>query len=344
MLLVGAHPEQDRHDPGGGHPERLGRLVAAVAGIGDAGIGRDAGTDGPDQWLPLRFASRSELAAVHDIGYLHALADLCAGGGGRLDADTVASAGSWETARATAGAGLSAVEALTAGRGEAAFVLGRPPGHHATRTAGMGFCLLNNVAITAAALVSRGERVAIIDWDVHHGNGTQDIFWEDPRVLFVSIHEWPLYPGTGRADERGGGAGLGTTVNMPLPAGATGDVYLAAFDEVVVPSVKRFGATWVLVSAGFDAHRDDPLASMLLTAGDYADLTGRVMDLTDMAGRTILFLEGGYALGGLRASVAACASRLAGGSYRPEPASSGGAGMAHVAGYRRAFLEEIPQP
>jgi len=333
MLVVAAHPNQDFHDAGDGHPENPFRLRAAVAGFADAGI------DGTSEWLPLRLASRSELAAVHDVGYLDALAELCAEGGGQLDPDTGVSAGSWETAGATAGAGLGAMESLAAGRGDAAFVLGRPPGHHATRTRAMGFCLLNNVAVTAAALADRGERVAIIDWDVHHGNGTQDIFWEDPRVLYVSIHQWPLYPGTGRPEERGAGAGVGTTVNMPMPPGATGDVYLAAFDEIVGPCVERFGATWVLVSAGFDAHRDDPLASMQLTAGDYADLTGRVMGLSGRAGRTILFLEGGYDPGALRASVAACASRLIGQTYRPESSSSGGAGMARVADYRRVFFE-----
>jgi len=338
MLLVAAHPDQDGHDPGDEHPECPERLVAAVAGIADAGI------DGSQERLPPRMASRAELAAVHDVGYLDALADLCAAGGGQLDPDTVASAGSWETACATAGAGLGAVEALSAGRGDAAFILGRPPGHHATRDAGMGFCLLNNVAISAASLASRGERVAIIDWDVHHGNGTQDIFWEDTRVLYVSIHQWPLYPGTGRAEEHGGEAGLGATLNLPMPPGATGDVYLAAFDEVIAPSVERFGATWVLVSAGFDAHRDDPLASMGLTAGDYADLTRRVMGLTGRPGRTVLFLEGGYDPGAVRASVAACASRLVGQDYRIEPPSSGGPGMARVESYRQIFLEQRSQP
>ena len=226
MSLLVATPEADHHDPGAHHPEASARLVTAVAALGDI-PDRDAIVR-----LPPRLASRSELTLVHNGAYLEALADLCAAGGGSLDPDTTVSPGSWETAQMTAGAGLAAVDALRANAGDAAVVLGRPPGHHATRDVGMGFCLVNNIAVAAAALAAAGERVAIIDWDVHHGNGTQDIFWSDPSVLYVSIHQWPLYPGTGRPDERGDGAGWGTTINLPLPPGATGDVYLALFDEV----------------------------------------------------------------------------------------------------------------
>ena len=142
----------------------------------------------------------------------------------------------------------------------------------------MGFCLLNNVAVAAAALAARGERVLIVDYDAHHGNGTQEIFYADPRVLYVSFHEWPLYPGTGRHDEIGAGAGEGATVNLPLPAGATGDVYLRALDDVVAPQVERFAPTWVLISAGFDAHRADPLTGLGLSAGDYAAIGERVAE------------------------------------------------------------------
>ena len=172
-----------------------------------------------------------------------------------------------------AGAGLAAVDALERGEGTAAFCAVRPPGHHAEPDRAMGFCLLNNVAVTAAALRDRGQRVLIVDWDAHHGNGTQDMFWADPDVMYVSLHEWPLYPGTGRLDDVGVGPGAGTTVNFPLPAGATGDVYLAALDDVVAPLVERFAPDWVLVSAGFDAHRADPLTGLGLPSGDFADLT-----------------------------------------------------------------------
>ncbi len=334
MTLLLATPEEDRHDAGPGHPEQPARLVAALEGLQRAPV-RDAVVR-----LPPRLASRAELALVHGPGYLEALADLCAAGGGDLDPDTRVSRGSWMTARMTAGAGLAAVEALGEGQGDAAIVLGRPPGHHAMRDVGMGFCLVNNIAVSAAALAATGERVAIIDWDVHHGNGTQDIFWTDGSVLYVSIHQWPLYPGTGRPGERGAGEGQGTTVNLPLPPQATGDVYLALFDDVIIPSVERFAPTWVLVSAGFDAHRDDPLADMRLTAGDFADLTARVAGLAPRPGRLALFLEGGYDLAALEASVAASAAQLVGSAYRPEPASSGGAGLAIVANYRSQRFDD----
>jgi acetoin utilization deacetylase AcuC-like enzyme len=169
----------------------------------------------------------------------------------------------------------------------------------------MGFCLFNNVAVTAAALVAKGARVCILDYDAHHGNGTQDIFWEEPRVLYVSLHEWPLYPGTGRLDETGAGPGAGATCNLPLPAGATGDVYRRAFDEVVQPLVARFVPDWVLVSCGFDAHRADPLTGLALSAGDYETLAARARALAPGPSRTIVFLEGGYDLRAIRDSVAA---------------------------------------
>src|SRR5262249_41743478 len=157
--------------------------------------------------------------------------------------------------------------------------------HHAVATRGQGFCLFNNVAVAAAALVERGERVLVVDWDVHHGNGTQDVFWDDPRVLFVSTHQYPAYPGTGRADEVGGARARGLTLNFPLPPGATGDAALAALDDVIAPTAEQFAPTWVLISAGFDAHRADPLADLRWTAGDYAALTARVMELAPAPGR-----------------------------------------------------------
>jgi acetoin utilization deacetylase AcuC-like enzyme len=193
----------------------------------------------------------------------------------------------------------------------------------------MGFCLLNNVAVTAAHLRDHGERVVIVDWDAHHGNGTQDMFWSDPDVMYVSMHEWPLYPGTGRLDDVGIGAGAGTTINFPLPAGATGDVYLEAIDTVVAPAVERFAPTWVLISAGYDAHRADPLTGLGLSAGDYADLTARIVALAP-ARRTVVFLEGGYDLDALRDSVVATVSTLLAAPARPEPATSGGPGRSVV--------------
>jgi acetoin utilization deacetylase AcuC-like enzyme len=198
----------------------------------------------------------------------------------------------------------------------------------------MGFCILNNAAIVAAALAEQGERVLIVDWDAHHGNGTQEVFYADPRVLYLSMHEYPQYPGTGRADERGQAAGTGTTVNLPLPSGATGDVYLAAVDDVLLPAVEGFAPTWVVVSAGFDAHRADPLTDLGLTAGDFADLADRIFPLVP-AGQRIALLEGGYDLDALARSAGACVASMAGRRYRPEPATSGGPGRSVVDAVRR---------
>jgi acetoin utilization deacetylase AcuC-like enzyme len=322
MLLVAADPRYTEHDPGRGHPERPARVHAVEDGL------RTAGLDGGVVALPARRATRAELERVHAASYLDQLEGFCARGGGALDMDTAASSESWDVALLAAGAGLAAVDALDAGEGMAAFCAVRPPGHHALPGRAMGFCLLNNIAVVAAALRDRGERVLILDWDAHHGNGTQDMFWEDADVLYVSLHEYPLYPGTGRLDEIGAGPGTGTTVNFPLPAGATGDVFLAALDEVVAPLAERFGPQWVLVSAGFDGHRADPLTGLGLSAGDFADLAHRVSAL-GTSGRTVGFLEGGYDLEALRDSVAATASALVGDGVRPERATSGGPG-AHV--------------
>jgi acetoin utilization deacetylase AcuC-like enzyme len=317
VLLVAADPLFAEHDPGRGHPERPERLDAVLAGLADVGL-----PDGARR-LPLRAATREELERVHPASYLDALERFCAEGGGAVDADTAASRESWAAAVHAAGAGIAAVEAIDAGAAATAFLAVRPPGHHAVPRGAMGFCLLNNIAVTAAALVARGDRVVIVDWDAHHGNGTQDVFYDDPRVLYVSMHEWPLYPGTGWLDETGGGEGVGANLNVPFPAGTTGDRYLETIDTVVAPLVEQFGPTWVLVSAGYDAHRDDPLTGLGLSAGDFVDLTARVREL---APRTVLFLEGGYDLGALRRSVAATASTLLGDAVRPEPATSGGPG------------------
>jgi len=323
VLLVAIDPRFEDHDAGRGHPERPARLRSVLEGL-DAGSPRDA-----RRTLEPRRATRTDLERVHTAEYLERLERFCASGGGRLDADTGASAASWEAALLAAGSGLEAVDALDRGDGDFAFCAVRPPGHHAVADHAMGFCLLNNVAVTAAALRDRGERVLVVDWDAHHGNGTQDIFYADGAVMYVSMHEWPLYPGTGRLDDAGKGAGAGTTVNFPLPAGATGDVYLDAVDSVVEPLVERFAPTWVLVSAGFDAHRADPLTGLGLAAGDYADLTARVMALTP-ARRLVVFLEGGYDLDALRDSTAATVSTLLGRPERVEPATANGPGRAVV--------------
>jgi acetoin utilization deacetylase AcuC-like enzyme len=280
-----------------------------------------------DAVLPVepRPATRDELATVHPPEFIDALERFCATGGGAIDADTSVVPASWDAALLAAGAGLDAIDRLSSGEGDAVFCAVRPPGHHATPTRAMGFCLLNNVAVAAATLAGRGERVVVIDWDAHHGNGTQDAFWRDGSVLYVSLHQYPLYPGTGRLDDIGEGEGLGTTINVPLPAGATGDVYLAALDDVVAPAVERFAPDWLLVSAGYDAHRADPLTGLGLTSGDFAALTHRVLAFSP-PGRRIFFLEGGYDLAALADSTAATVSVLAGDRQSHEPPSAGGPG------------------
>jgi acetoin utilization deacetylase AcuC-like enzyme len=325
MLLLASDDAYAAHDPGPGHPERIARLRAVAEGVADAGI------DDALAELEPRDATREELQRVHAPALLERVESLSARGGGPVDPDTVISAGSWAAARRAAGAGLAAAAALARGEASAAFLGVRPPGHHATGRIPMGFCLLNNVAVTAAALTAGGARVAILDYDAHHGNGTQEIFWHDPGVLYVSLHEWPLYPGTGRLDETGGEGALGTTCNLPLPAGSTGDVYLRAFDEVIEPAVRSFAPDWLLVSAGFDAHRADPLTGLALSAGDYAALAARAVALAPSSGRTIVFLEGGYDLAAIRDCVAATLPVLVGATARPaEAPTAGGPGAAVV--------------
>ncbi len=310
----------EAHDTGAGHPERAERLRAVEAGVADLE------RDGAVERRPGRPATRAELLRVHDGGYLDRIASFIAAGGGPIDADTRVSSGSWEAALLAAGSGLEAAGLLTSGAAEAAFVAVRPPGHHAPAAQAMGFCLLNNVAVTAAALADTGQRVLIVDWDVHHGNGTQDIFWDDPRVMYVSTHEWPLYPGTGRPQDVGGPNAVGSTFNVPLPPGGTGDVPRAALEELVAPAVERFGPDWVLISAGFDAHRLDPLAGLEWSSGDYARLAATVVAWAPRPGRVIAFLEGGYDLEALTGSTRATLGALAGVAVPVEAPTSGGPG------------------
>lgn len=310
-VLYGSHPDFFLHDTGPGHPEQPARLRAVQEGI--AGVGLE------DELPPFspREATEAEIMLVHDSAYVVALDAFCRTGGGWLDPDTVASSGSYQAATRAAGAGIHAVELLATGVADSAFLALRPPGHHALAGHAMGFCLLNNVAITAAHLVAGGARVMILDWDAHHGNGTQEAFYGAPEVLYVSLHQFPFYPGTGALAEVGTGPGLGTTINLPLPAGTAGDGYRLAFEEVVLPAGESFAPDWVLVSAGFDAHRADPLTDLGLSAGDFWEMAWFCSRLA-APGRLVVFLEGGYDLRALALSSGACVAALAGVGWEGE--------------------------
>lgn len=292
------------HDGGPGHPEQPARLRAVMDGVDALGLG-DALVE-----APARAATHEELRRVHRADYLQEIEAFCAAGGGNVDPDTYARADSWDAACRAAGAGVEALAELERQGDGVAFVPVRPPGHHATDVRAMGFCLVNNVAVAAASRTAQGERVLVVDWDVHHGNGTQAIFWDDPAVLYVSTHQHPLYPGTGRADEVGGPHAPGSTLNLPLPPGATGDVVRAAIDEEARGAIEAFSPDWVLVSAGFDAHRADPLSNLELSSEDFAELARIVRTFTPRSGRLAVFLEGGYDLAALQASVEATLAAL----------------------------------
>lgn len=319
-VLYATHPRFLDHRAGRDHPESPARLRAVQLGIARAGL-----TDAlvPVEPTP---APDADLERIHPEAYRRALRSFCEAGGGHLDGDTSVVEASWDAAVLAAGAGLDVIAALDRGEGDVGFCAVRPPGHHALASQAMGFCLFNNVAVAAAHLRDRGERVAIVDYDAHHGNGTQALFWNDPDVFYVSAHEWPQYPGTGGLHETGAGAGEATTLNLPFPAFTTGDVYRRAFDEVVLPTLAAWGPTWLLISAGFDAHRADPVTSMGLTSGDYADLTTALLPLVP-AGRRLLHLEGGYDLDALADSTGAVLSAMIdGGAFRPEAPTAGGPG------------------
>lgn len=319
-ILMFADERLADHRPPSGHPERPERLAAAIDGVNAAGFG-DALL-----WRQPNEAPTDALLGVHSSNLVSVLDEHAGRDRVQIDGDTFMSSGSMQAARLAAGAGLDAVAALDAGEADAAFCLVRPPGHHATPQTAMGFCLFNNVAVTAQSLTARGERVAIIDFDAHHGNGTQDAFFDREDVLFVSLHEYPQYPGSGALSETGTADGAGRTINFPMPSLATGDVYLRAFDDVIEPALEAFNADWVLISAGFDAHRQDPLTNLGLTSGDYAAMTARICTYAP-ARRRIAFLEGGYDLDALGRSTAACVGAMLGeASTTVETASNGGPG------------------
>ena len=296
-MLVYTHEDCARHVTPPGHPERVERLAAVERGLAGLTVERRDCPMGEDTEV-LRCHPAEYLAkvrrAVPDAGIV------------ALDGDTILSPGSLDAALRAVGGICAAVDAVMAGEAGAAFVAGRPPGHHAETATAMGFCLFGTVAIAAKRLLDHHglARVAVVDFDVHHGNGTQDLLWDEARVLFASSHEMPLYPGTGSPQERGA---HGQIVNHPLRAGSGGAAMRAAYEGVILPALEDFAPEFVLISAGFDAHAADPLANLEWQAADYAWLTGRLCDVAarHAGGRVVSTLEGGYDLQALAASVAA---------------------------------------
>lgn len=291
MTLIYYNPRVLQHQTGD-HPEHAGRLRAVAEHFDSQDIWQNSRVE---QWPA---AKLPVVAAVHDGSYLAQIEQLAREGGGRVDADTVVSPESFDVALLAAGAAVDAVGRVLSGTADQALCLVRPPGHHAVKSQAMGFCLVNNIAVAARTAIDQHglDRVLIVDWDVHHGNGTQDLFYDDPRVAFFSAHRWPFYPGTGGADETGTGDGLGATLNLPMKMGVSRDRFTAEFARELGDFADRWKPQLVLVSAGFDAHRLDPVGSLGLESEDFDSLTAAVLDVAaaHAEGRVVSVLEGGY--------------------------------------------------
>ncbi len=295
---IAADPDVKKHDPGPGHPEQPSRYTAVINKLESTGLLQEL------VQLETRSANDDELALVHNRAYIDLVGREVAQHRGQLSTgDTAINHYSLEAARAAAGCALSAVDAVFSGTVTNAFCAVRPPGHHASAARGMGFCLFNNIAIAAQYAQQKYavDRVLIADWDVHHGNGTQDIFYEDGSALFFSTHQSPWYPGTGDASERGDGQGEGKIINCPFPAGSGREEILGAFQHHLLPAAREFRPDFILISAGFDSRVNDPLGLFRLTDGDFRDLTGMMTDFAaeSCGNRLVSVLEGGYSLDGL---------------------------------------------
>lgn len=300
-----------QHDPGPGHPESPDRYRALKKALSQGALA------GRLKHLPGRAATEEDLHLCHTRPYLATVRhDIARHSPALSTGDTGLCGRSLEVALQAAGAALTAVDAVMTGQVSNAFAAVRPPGHHATAARGMGFCIFNNVALAArhARKVHGVDRVLIVDWDVHHGNGTQDIFYEDPGVFFFSTHQAPWYPGTGAADEVGAGSGKGTTINCPFHAGAGHAEILGAFRRKLVPAMQTYKPGLVIISAGFDSRKGDPLGRFLLKDDDFRELTRLMLDIArdSAGGRVVSVLEGGYSLAGLAAGVTAHVEALLG--------------------------------
>jgi acetoin utilization deacetylase AcuC-like enzyme len=309
VTALSADPICREHLAGRSHPERPERFDAVLDGL------RKSGALNRMVLLEPRTATQEELLLCHTPEYLLvAKHDVLAGFPTLSTGDTDITKNSWDVAARAAGGVLNAVDAVMAARARNAFCVVRPPGHHASAGRGMGFCLFNNVALAARYAQERYGvgRVLIVDWDVHHGNGTQEIFYRDPSVFFFSTHQWPLYPGTGRAAETGEGAGLGTTMNFPFPAGSGREEILGAVETSLIPAADVFRPDLVLISAGFDSRFGDLLGRFILTDEDFADLTRAVLEIAarHAGARVVSVLEGGYSLDGLASAAAAHVAAL----------------------------------
>ena len=316
------------HDTGE-HPENARRMTATMALLEECGLLAKLTR------IPVRAASSDELALAHDPRYVAGVERVAREGGGWVDPDTLITPRSYDVAAHVVGGTLSALDAIMAGNVTSAFCLVRPPGHHATPVQAMGFCLFNHVAIAAEYARSRYgiSRVAIVDYDVHHGNGTQDAFYDDPGVLYVSTHEFPFYPGTGAAGEIGAAEGRGYTINVPLPHNSGDAEYRRAFEEVVLPAVRRFRPEVILVSAGYDAHFADEIALQQLSVDGYGALVSMILDAARelCQGRVLFALEGGYHLTALPWCVRRTIELLRGDAPAPDPLGAAPAGS--VAGF-----------
>lgn len=302
-VAVASHPVMLDHDTGRHHPERRERIGAVRRGVDESGL-EVIEVEAPR-------IDRSELTVVHKPSYVEMIEAICAAGGGAIDLDTVLSRETWEAALRSAGAVRVLAGELSTRTDTTGFAICRPPGHHALPDQAMGFCIFNNVAVTGALLRAGGNRVAILDWDAHHGNGTQTMVGDDPAMLYVSLHQGYLYPFQGDVDDIDSGEAQGTVVNIPLPAGTAGGDYRRAWDEIVIPVLGQFEPDWVLISAGYDAHVNDRLAGLALEAADYGWMAARLAQVHP-SHKTIAVLEGGYDLEALTSSVAATLRGLAG--------------------------------